>query len=411
MKGLLLTGPADKFVLGGSVLNDGSNNMAFLKLAIQVAVSANRLLTNSVISLVLCVGSAVCAQAQDAQPGGSGESWTVTTETSVNNSNPSRTMESHAKSGNRNVDKQRVEVLGPNGRYQPDSETEKETIRVDASTTRTVVRAYTWDGNGQRKLAQVTEEDARSTPTGEAQVVRTTSNSDVNGNLHIVQREVADTRKTGPDAQETKTTVYLANGNGGFATARQTQELQTRGADHRVEEKKTTLVPDGNGNWRVGEVTEKTIREDGKNRTTEERVLRPDIEGRLSESSRTVGEEAETTEGERSHTVDTYSTNVPGLTGDGRLHLNQRVTTVQKKNSDGEITEQQVEQPNPGNPTDGRQVRARTKYVVRYGGSGMQQTKTVQERNGNGTLDVVSVETRKSDQPPPAPQTPPDKPH
>jgi hypothetical protein len=374
----------------------------------QVAVS--RLLVNLVISVFLCFGTAASAQAQDAQRNSSDESWSATTETSVNNAIPSRTTESHAKSGSRSVDKQRVEVLGPNGRYQPDSETEMETVRVDATTTRTVVRAYRWDGNGQRKLAQVTEEEARSTASGNAQVVRTTLSSDVNGSLRVVQRETADTRKTSPDVQETKTTVYLADGNGAFTTFRQTQELQKRSADHRLEEKKTTLLPDGNGNWKVGEVTEKTIQEDGKNRTTEERVSRSDLEGRLSEFSRTVGEETETTAGERSNTIDTYSTNVPGLPGDGRVHLNQRVTTVQKKNSGGETTEQQVELPNPGNPNDGRQVRAKTKYIVRYGASGTQQTKTVQVSDGNGNLNVVSVDTRKSDQAPPAAQTASDKP-
>ena len=382
--------------------------MAYSKPDNQVAVST--LLINLMISVVFCFGSAVSIQAQDTQRNSSDESWSATTETSVSNANPSRTTESHVKSGNRSVDKQKVEVLGLNGRYQPDSETEKETVRVDAATTRTVVRTYKWDGNGQRKLARVTEEEARSTASGDAQVVRTTSSSDVNGNLRVVQRETADTRKTSPDVQETKTTVYLADGNGGFTTSRQTQELQKRSSDHRLEEKKTTLLPDGNGNWKVGEVKEKTIQEDGKNRTTEERVSRPDLEGRLSEFSRTVGEETETNAGEKSNTIDTYSKNVPGLTGDGRLHLNQRVTTVQKKNSDGETTEQQVELPNAGNPNDGRQVRAKTKYVVRYGASGTQQTKTIQEHDGNGNLNVVSVEKRKSDQVASPAKAPSDKP-
>jgi hypothetical protein len=373
-------------------------------------VLVSRLSVNLMVSVVFCLGSAASIQAQDAQRNSSDESWTATTETSAKNAIPSRTTESHAKSGNRSVDKQRVEVLGPNGQYQPDSETETETVRVDATTTRTVVRTYGWDGNGQRKLAQLTEEEVRSTASGDAQTVRTTSTPDANGSLQVVQRETADTRKTSPDVQETKTTVYLADGNGGFTTSRQTQELQKRSADNRLEEKKTTLLPDGNGNWKVGEVKEKTIQEDGKNRTTEERVSRPDLEGRLSEFSRTVGEETETSAGEKSNTVDTYSTEVPGLAADGRLHLNQRVTTVQKKNADGETTEQQVELPNPGNPSDGRQVRAKTKYIVLYGASGTQQTKTVQVREGDGNLGPVSVDTRKSDQAPPGAQTPSDKP-
>ena len=373
-------------------------------------VAVFTLFVNLIISVVFCFGSAVSARAQDAQRNSSDESWTATSDTSVKNAVPSRTTESHSKSGNRSVDKQRVEVLGPNGGDQPDSETETETVRIDAATTRTVVRIYTWDGNGRRKVSQVTEEEARGTASGDTHTVRTTSNSDANGSLQVVQRETADTKKTSPDVQETKTTVYLADGNGGFTKFRQTQESQKRSADNRLEEKKTTLVPDGNGNWKVGEVQEKTVQEDGKNRTTEERVSRPDLQGRLSESSRTVGEETETSTGEKSNTIDSYSTVVPGLAGDDRLHLNQRVTTVQKKNSSGETTEQQVELPNAGNPSDSRQVRAKTKYTVRYGASGTQQTKTIQVREGNGNLDVVSVDTRKSDQAPPAAQVPSDKP-
>ncbi len=338
----------------------------------QLAVSTTKLLVKLFIAVILCVGSVVYAQAQEAQPNNTNESWTATTQTSVYNTNPSRTMESHVKSGDRSVDKQKVEVLGPNGRYQPDYETDKETVQVNATTTRTVERTYRWDVNGQRNLVQVTEEEARSSANGDAQVVRTASNSDANGNLQVMQREVADTRKTSPDAQETKTTIYLLDGNGRLTPSLQTQELQKRSADHRVEVKKTMLRPGSSGNWEVGEVKESTIKEDGKNRTREERVSRPDSEGRLSEISRTVDKETETAAGEKSNTVETYSTEVPGLAPDGSLHLNRRVTTVQKKDSGGETTEQQVEQPNSGDPNAGVQVSAKTKYIVKYGASGAQ---------------------------------------
>jgi hypothetical protein len=366
----------------------------------QVAVYGTKLLVKSAFSLVLCISTAFCAEAQNAQPNSTAESWTSSTQTSVDHTSPVRTLDSHVESGNRTVDKQRVEVLGPDGQFQPDSDTEKETVQVDESTMRTTVRTYTWDANGQRKLAKVTEEEARTSASGDVQVVSTTSGSDLNGNLQVVQREVADTKKTSPEAQETKTTVYLADGNGGFTPSRQTQELQKRSADQKVELKKTTLLPDGNGNWEVGEVTKKSIKVDSKKRITEEQASRPDSEGRLSEFSRTVGEETETSTGERSNTVASYSTIVPGVAGDGSLHLNQRVTTVEKKDSGGKITERQVEQPNPGDPHAGLQVSSKTKYTVLYSASGTQQTKTVQTRGPDGTFSVISVETRKSDQVP-----------
>jgi hypothetical protein len=384
--------------------------MAFLKSEDRFSLSATRLFVKLLPVIVLCVGPFVVARAQDSQSNKGDEGWTTTSESNAENRNPARTMESHTKSGNRSVDKQRVEVLGPDGHYQPASDTETETIKVDDSTTRTVVRTYKWDGNGRRQLSEVTEEDARATANGDKQVTRTTSDVDVNGNLQVAQREVADTTKSSPDTQETKTTLYRADGNGGFSTQRQTHELEKRNADHSVEVKKTMLIPDGNGGWQVGEVKEQSIKEDGKNRTTEERVSRPDVNGKLLEQSRTVGQEIETAAGEKSSTVDIYSTQRPGTAGNGTLQLNRRVTTIQKRDATGEKTEQQIEEPNLGTPSDGLQVKTKTKYVVQYAAAGTQQTKTTQVRDSAGNLSVVSVETQKSDRPPQAPEKPADNP-
>jgi len=384
--------------------------MAFPKSEDHFSLAVIRLLVKPLLVIVLCVGPFVVARAQDSQPNKGDESWTTTAESKAENSNPARTMESYTKSGNRSVDKQRVEVLGTDGHYQPDSDTETETIHVNDSTTRTVVRTYRWDGNGRRQLSQVTEEDARTTASGDKQVTRTTSNSDVNGYFQVVQREVAETTKSSPDTQETKTTLYQADGNGGFSTLLQTHELEKRNADHSVEVQKTLLLPDGNGNWQVGEVKDQTIKEDGKNRTTEERISRPDVNGKLSELSRTVGQETETAAGEKSSTVDTYSIQLPGSSSSGTLQLKRRVTTIQKKDSTGEKAEQQVEEPNLGTPSDGLQSSAKTKYVVQYAAAGTQKTKTTQVRDSAGNFSVVSAETQKSDRPPQAPEKPADNP-
>ena len=133
----------------------------------RVGVFATTLLAYSIFSVILCVGSAVCVRAQDAQANKTDESWTTTTQTSVDHANPSRTLESHSKSDNRSVDKQRVEVLGSDGRYQPYYDTETETIQVNATTTRTVVREYRWDTDGRRNLLQVTEQESQSSPNGD----------------------------------------------------------------------------------------------------------------------------------------------------------------------------------------------------------------------------------------------------
>jgi hypothetical protein len=365
--------------------------------------SLTKFLIKPLISMIFCAGVSVCTLAQNARPNTTNDSSTATTQTSVANTSPSRTTESHVRSGNKSVEKQTVEALGPNGQYQPASETEKETIHVNSTTTRTVVRRYSWDVNGQRNLQQVTEEEARSSASGDVEVVRTSSESDGNGNLQVVQREVADTRTISPDVQETKTTTYLPNGNGDLTPSLQTRELQKRSADHRVEVKKTLLQPNSSGNWKVAEVKESTIKEDNKARTSEERISRPDSDGGLSEVSRTVGKETQSAAGEKTTTVETYFTNAPGVAADGGLRLNWQVTTVQKTDSGGKTTEQQRMQPNPNDTNGGLQVSTRTKYTVRYAASGTDETKTIQERDVNGAFQVVSVETRKSDQAP-APQ-------
>ncbi len=367
----------------------------------RIGVSATKLLAYSIFSVILCVGSAVCVRAQDAQANKTDEPWTATTQTSIDHANPSRTLESHSKSDNRTVDKQRVEVLGSDGRYQPYYDTETETIQVNATTARTVVREYRWDTDGRRNLLQVTEQESQSSSNGDSHLVSTTSSADVNGNLHLAQREVADTRKASPDVQETKTTVYVSDGTGSFTPSKQTREVQTSGADHSVEVKKTTLLPGANGSWQVFEVKEKTIKDDdAKNRTSEERISRSDIDGRVSEVSRTVGHETGNADGERSAAVETYTPNVPGMAGDGKLHLTERSTSNQNKDADKKNTEQQIEQPKPGNPTDGLQVTAKTKYTVHYAANGTQQAKTIQTRDANGNFSVISSETEKSDQVP-----------
>jgi hypothetical protein len=391
--------------------------MALLKLPAHLLPSpidsAAGVLLKLILSVVLCAATAACIQAQDPQQSSGDESWTKTTEGAVGNADPSRTTESHSKSGNRTVDTQKTEVLGLNGRYQLFSETETETIQVDATTTRTIVRNYRRDGNGQRVLNQVTEEESRTAAGGDVRRERKTSNADMNGKFQVVQREVADTKKVNPGTEETKSTVYAADGYGGLAQVQQTQEVKTKGGDNNVAVKNTRLVPDGNGKWKVSTVTEKTIKDDGRNRTTEERVSSPDVNGRLYENSRTVSKEAETATGEKTSTVETYSTSSPGYT-DGAMHLNQRVTTTQKKDSGGELIEQQIEQPYAISPSDGPRVTGRTKYVVKYAGRGTQQTKTVEERDLNGNFNVTSVETQKSTAPPAPPKSdapaPPDKP-
>jgi hypothetical protein len=350
------------------------------------------------IGLYFFSNLAIWAQTSDSQTADANKSWSATTESQNDNVNPTRTIESHTQSGNRTLDKQTVQRRGFDGKFEPYQDIEKETVQVDATTVRTTTRTFGRDANGAKTLVQVTEEEKHTLLGGNSNVVRATSNPDVNGTLQLVQREIEETKRTSNDVEETKTTVMLPSVDGGLAPVMKVEERRKRGTDQTVESQKTTLLPDGSGNWQVGEIRQATTRQDGKNRSTEERISRPDSEGKLGEVSRAVSKESESAPGEKRNTVETYSVDVPGSTRDGSLHLVERTTTAQRTSSTGQqTTTQQVEQTNPGDPGSGLRVTILSSDTVRPGPSGAQATRTIQMRDANGSFGVVSVDTTKSD--------------
>jgi hypothetical protein len=336
----------------------------------------------------------VLAQTPDSQEGNSDKSWTATTDSKEDSTNSTRMIQSHTQNGNRTVDVRTLQTRGAGGDFKPYQDVETETVRENATTTRSTTRTFVRGDNGTKTLFQVTQEEKQTLPGGGSKVVRTTSNPDANGNLQVVQRENQETLRTGPDAEETKTTVMLPGINGALAPAMQTQERQKR-AGNTVEIQKTTQLPDGSGVWQAVEVRHTTIQEQGKNRSSEERVSRLDSEGKLNEVSRTVSKESGDVSGESRKTEDTYSVDLPGAARDDGLHLVQRVVTTQRANADRQQTTKTVEQPNPGDPGAGLWVAIVTRETGGVGGS----EGIIQLRDANGSLGVVSVDTTKSDSP------------
>ncbi len=338
----------------------------------------------------------LCAQTPDSPPSDANQSWTTSRE-SHNDVSSTRTVESHLKSGNRTLDKRSIEQRGLDGTVALSQDIENESVQVNPSTVRTTTRTFGRNGSGARTLIQITEEETQTLPGGGSKSVRTTSNPDLSGKLLPVQREIAETKKISRDVEVTKTTVMLPSVNGGLAPATQIEERQHH-TGNVTEFQKTTRMLDGGGNWQVNEVRQGTIKDEGKSRSTEERVSRPDSDGKLEEIARTVTKETESPSGDKQNVVEHYSVDLPGSARDGRLHMVQRDTKTQSASSAGrQTTVQQVEQPNLGDPRAGMRVTAITKDTVRLGPSGAQGTRTVQIRNGSGSYDVVSVDTSKSD--------------
>jgi hypothetical protein len=336
------------------------------------------------------------AQTSDAQANES-ESWTKTTESHTANMNPTRTTESHQKSANGTMDHQTVERLGPDGHYEPYYDVERESVQVNGTTTRTIERTFDRDASGQKILTQVTEEEKQRLPAGGEKVVRTMSNADLDGRLRVAEREVTDTKKVDQEVQEKNTTVFLSDGQGGMAPSMQIHQREKRSPDHTVEVQTSTLLPDGSGQWQVRERKESTIKEVGKERTTQEQVFREGIDGKLAPVSRTRGKESETAPGETKNTIETYSPDVSG-SAYGNLQLSQRVTVVKRAGSDGaQTTEKRIEQRNMGEPAAGLQVTTKTLDTVQSTSSGTQKTTSIEARDVSGSFTVVSFDTQKSD--------------
>jgi hypothetical protein len=331
----------------------------------------------------------------------SSQTWA---QSSSQNDEPStRTTESHSQSGDRTVDKQSVQRRDAEGNFSPYQDVEKETVKVDSNTVKTITRTYGRDANGDKTVVQVVEEETHTLPGGDSNVTRTTSNSDGNGGLQLIQRQIEETKKTGKDSEATKTTIMLPSANGGLTAAVRSEERREKDANGTVASQKTTLVPDGAGNWHVGEIRQTVTKQEDntKDRTTDERISRPDSEGNISEVSHNVTKEAETAPGEKHETTETFSVDVPGAVRDGSsLHLVKRSTTNQSTSSTGQqTTQQRVEQSNPGDPTSSLQVTIISTDTVNPGDSGAQAVRTVQMRDANGSygsVGVVSVDTTKS---------------
>jgi hypothetical protein len=356
--------------------------------------------SSAFISLAAVLGIPQFCPAQD---GSGNPSWTSSSQQGSPGGaiNPTRTNETHTEADGRVVDRTSVETLGPDGRYIPYSDTEKESHRINDTTVRNIERTFGRDSDGHRTLIQERQEESRSLPGGEQKVTRTVSNPDSNRRLQVVQRELEDSKQMNPGVRVTNTTVLTPNGNGGFSAAVQTEQRETKSSDGRVESKKSTLLSDGTGGWKLSEVRESMTKQDGQVRSKDERVLRPDSTGKLAVVEHTVNKQAETGVGESRDTTETYSTNVPGVAGDGSLQLVQRKTTVQHTTSGGaRSTAQQIEQPRPGDLSHDLHVTQEAIDIVRPGGSGTaDQSHVILTPKSDGQLGQVWIDTGKTDNP------------
>lgn len=356
--------------------------------------------SSALISLTAALGIPQVCPAQDTS---GNQSWTASSQQGRPGGvlNPTRTNETHTEAAGRVVDKTSVERLGPDGRYVPYSDTEKESRRINDTTVGSVERTFARDSDGHRILIQERQEESRSLAGGERKVTRTISNPDANGRLQVVQREFEDSKQLSSGSRVTNTTLFAPDGNGGFSAAVQTEQRETKSSDGTVESKKSTLLSEGTRAWKLSEVRESTTKQDGLARSKDERVLRPDSNGKFAVVEHTITRQAQSGAGERRDTTETYSTNVPGVAGNSNLQLVQRETTVQRTTSEGlQRSVLQIEQSVPGDLSNGLHVTQEAIDIVRPGGSGTaDESHIILTPDSDGRLGQVWIDTGKTDNP------------
>jgi len=358
------------------------------------------LATFSIGSLVGLPQAPLWAQSSQNSDNSSNQSWTATTNSQNSMGvNPIRSSETHTQSGNRTTDTQTLQRMGMDGQYEPYLDIEKDTVKVDANTMRTVQRSYAYT-DGQRRLVQTTKEESQTLSGGEVKTVRTTSNPDTNGSMQVVQKEIEDTKKLGPGVQETTTSVYTSDIGGTLSEALRTQQRETRSDDHTVQFQKTTSLKDGDGTWQINEVRQGVTRDDGKEQDREETVLQPDSDGKMAVVRRDTTRSTRDATGEKKTVNEMQSVDVPGIPREGVLYPAQRVTTVTKPGVDGgQTTQSTVRQPNPGSPTEGMQITVQTTDSMQPGPGGvMRSTRTIESFAGQNPS-AVWVDFGQSDKP------------
>ncbi len=351
------------------------------------------------VGLLLPLSLVATSQISRAQDSSTDKSWTANNQQADPSGalNPIRSHTIHSEVGGRVIDKTILERLGPDGRYVPYSEIERESVKVNDSTQRSVERSYGRDADGRRTLTQETREESRSFADGAKKVTRTTSNPDGDGRPQVVQRAEIESKVVSPGVRDTKTTVFSADGSGGLGATMRIEERERKTDASTTEFTKSTSLADGAGNWTLSERREGTARKDAGGTTKDERVLRPNADGKMALVERTVSKEAAGGAG----TTETYSTDVPGRAGDEGLQLVRRESTVQRTGSGGEQrTIRRVENTDPGDPGAGLHVSQEAIDIVRPGANGAaREQSTIITRDANGSMNAVWVDMGSSDRP------------
>ena len=310
-----------------------------------------------------------------------------------------------------------------NGRLQPVQRENVETTRIGTDVEETKITVMLPSVNGGFAPVLKTDELLRRVANGTVESQKITLLSDGAGKWEISEIRQGTTRQEARN-RSTEERVFRRDSEGKLSPASRVvskeSESTSSGEKRNLVETYSVDVPGATRDGSLHLVERATaIQRTGAtgDQTTsqeEEHIFRGDSEGKLSEVSRVVSKEWESTSGEKRNLVETYSADVPGITRNGSLHMVERATTTERTRATGDqATSQLVEQIDPGNPESGLRVSILINDTLHPGPSGEQAARTIRLGDASGNLEIVSVDTTKADSIPaiPVQQMPAEKPH
>lgn len=360
-----------------------------------------RLFPAAMLVIFFVLSLPALAQTGEDQPGDSQQSWDSTTNLQDQSgaANPTRLVQSHKQEEGRTVDVQTLQRQSINGGTEVYGQTETETVKLDATTTRVTTRHYVTNSDGQKVLNGVTVEEKRALPDGGERVVSTVSRPDANGGLQVTQREVQQSVLSAPGVRTINTTVLLPGPDGSLAASTQIHEVQKQIQPGETAYTKSLSLRDGDGKWQVNEVRQGTLQKSGDTETKQESVSRLNADGQMAVMEKTISKQTKA-EGAQRKEVQKFSTTLGGTTTypDGQMHLDRQVTTVTRTGPGGEqVTAEQVSERSPAAPDEALRPSQRVLDISRTGLDGVQQqTVTIESASPNGGMKVVWVDTGKT---------------
>ena len=270
--------------------------------------------------------------------------------------------------------------------YGSASEAEKETVPLGSSGTRTTVKIYDRDVNGNRRLIETVVEEVQNLPGGRTDASRTVSRRDVDGRLKPIRKDTQETVPAGTNAYQTTTTIQLPGPSGSLVRAEQIIQKEQAKGENQIEIDRTHMLRGGSGNWETNDRRVSTTRKTGDQFSTDEAVYRYDTNGNFQLERQLSSRQWRDSQGRDQREISTYRSDLSG-----RLNLDTRTRISKATLADGTTqTTQQLEQQNPAAPSEAlRLVERITEYVRLTGGDKKESELYVQTPDPNGQNQTV----------------------